>query len=128
MSYLALKHLHLSCVVLSGLGFLWRGGLMWRASPQLHTPLARRLPHVIDSVLLGSALALAFMSGQYPFAVDWLSAKFLALLLYIVLGSLALKRGPTMAVRRASFGLALATYGYIVGVALSRSPTLGLLP
>jgi uncharacterized membrane protein SirB2 len=77
-------------------------------------------------MLLGSALALAFMSGQYPFTVDWLSAKFLALLLYIVLGSLALKRGPTLAVRRASFGLALATYGYIVGVALSRSPTLGL--
>ncbi len=126
MSYLALKHLHLSCVVLSGLGFVWRGALMWRASPWLNKPLTRRLPHVIDSLLLGSALALAFLYGQYPFAVDWLSAKFLALLLYIVLGSLALKRGPTMALRRASFGLALACYGYIVGVALSRSPTLGL--
>ncbi|MDD2884898.1 MAG: SirB2 family protein [Dechloromonas sp.] len=126
MSYLALKHVHLSCVVLSGLGFLWRGLWMWRASPQLQGPLARRLPHLIDSVLLGSAVALAVLSGQYPFAVDWLSAKFFGLLLYIVLGSLALKRGRTMSVRRASFGLALATYGYIVAVALSRSPTLGL--
>lgn len=126
MTYLALKHLHLSCVILSGLGFLWRGFLMWIGSSRLQSPWVRRLPHLIDSLLLGSAMMLAVWSGQYPFAVDWLSAKFFALLCYIVLGNLALKRCRTQRARRASFGLALTTYAYIAGVALSRSPTLGL--
>lgn len=120
MTYLALKHLHVSCVLLSGLGFCLRGLWMLRASPWLTRRLTRIVPHVVDTLLLGSALALAAWSGQWPFRMDWLTAKFGGLLIYIMLGSLALKRGPTQAVRTACFGLALLTYGYIVSVALSR--------
>ena len=125
MTYLALKHLHVTCVVLSGLGFLFRGTLMLRQSPWLTRRVTRTVPHVVDTVLLGSAITMAVMSGQYPFAQPWLTAKLAGLLAYIGLGTVALKRGPTLAIRAAFFVLALLAYAYIVGVALTRSPSLG---
>lgn len=124
MSYLLLKHLHVTCVVLSGLGFCLRGGLMWRNPKMLGKRLARIAPHVIDSILLGSAIAMALMSEQYPFASPWLTAKLFGLLTYIGLGTMALKRGRTLQIRVRFFVLALLVYAYIVGVALTRNPLL----
>ena len=120
--YLALKHLHVTCVVLSGLGFVLRAYWMLIGSPRLHSRPARILPHVIDSTLLGSALTMAWLSGQYPFVQPWLTAKFFGLLAYIVLGAIALKRGRTPAIRARAFVAALLAYGYIVSVALTRQP------
>lgn len=122
MIYLALKHLHVTCVVLSGLGFCLRGWWMLRDSPTLQQRLVRVLPHVVDTLLLGSALSMAFLSGQYPFVQGWLTAKLGGLLAYIVLGAMALKRGRTKAIRARYFVLALLAYGYIVSVAMSRNP------
>lgn len=122
MSYLAIKHLHVTCVILSGLGFCLRGAWMLMDSPRLQQRLARTLPHVVDSLLLGSALTLAVLSGQYPFVQGWLTAKLGGLLAYIVFGSLALKRGRTKAIRAVFLLLALLAYGYIVSVALTRQP------
>lgn len=126
MSYLALKHFHITCVVLSGLGFCLRGWWMLRESPLRQHRLTRVLPHIVDSCLLGSALTMAWMSGQYPFVQGWLTAKFFGLLAYILLGMMALKRGRTLAIRARFFMLALLAYVYIVSVALTRSPLLGL--
>lgn len=124
MSYLALKHLHVTCVILSGLGFCLRGWWMASGSPYLQAWLTRRLPHIVDTTLLASALAMAWMSGQYPFVQGWLTAKVLGLLAYILLGSMALKRARTRAARLGFFALALLAYAYIVGVALTRNPFL----
>ena len=122
MSYLILKHLHVTCVVLSGLGFCLRGWWMLRESPLRQHRLTRILPHIVDTLLLGSALTMAWMSGQYPFVQGWLTAKLCGLLAYILLGMMALKRGRTPAIRARYFGLALLAYAYIVSVALTRSP------
>jgi len=124
MSYLALKHLHVTCVVLSGLGFCLRGWWMARQSPLLQHRLSKTLPHLVDTVLLGSALTLAWMSGQYPFVQGWLTAKVLGLIAYIVFGALALKRAKTRSSRLRFLALALLSYAYIVGVALTRNPLL----
>ncbi|MBP8081304.1 MAG: SirB2 family protein [Arenimonas sp.] len=124
MTYLVLKYLHVACVVLSGLGFSLRGWWMLNDSPQLKTRLARVVPHVIDSVLLGSALLMAWQSSQYPFAQGWLTAKFFGLLAYILCGTMALKRARTKGRRVAFLVLALLAYAYIVGVALTRNPLL----
>ena len=125
MSYLALKHLHVTCVVLSGLGFCLRGWWMLRESPLRQHRLTRTLPHIIDTLLLGSALTMAWMSGQYPFVNGWLTAKLIGLLAYILFGMMALKRGRTLTLRARYFGLAVLAYAYIVSVALTRSPLLG---
>ncbi|THF64379.1 SirB2 family protein [Pseudothauera rhizosphaerae] len=120
--YLALKHLHVSCVVLSIAGFTLRGLWMLAGSRLLGHRLTRVLPHIVDSVLLLSAVALAAMSGQYPFVAGWVTAKVAGLLAYIVLGAVALRRGRTRTVRAAAFVGALAVYGWVVSVALSRNP------
>jgi uncharacterized membrane protein SirB2 len=124
MSYLALKHLHVTCVVLSGLGFALRGWWMLNDSSLLRARLTRVVPHVVDTLLLGSALLMAWESSQYPFAQGWLTAKFFGLLAYILCGTMALKRARTKGRRVVFLVLALLAYAYIVGVALTRNPLL----
>ncbi|MFU2487523.1 SirB2 family protein [Thauera sp. WH-1] len=119
--YYAIKHLHVSCVVLSVAGFLLRGLWMISGSPLLKHRLTRVLPHVIDSVLLLSAIALAVMIAQYPFAADWVTAKVLGLLAYIGLGTVALKRGRTLTVRVSAFSAALLVYAWIASVAMTKN-------
>lgn len=124
MSYLALKHFHVTCAVLSGSLFLLRGFWMLLDSPTLQRRWVRTAPHVIDTLLLTSALIMVFWSGQYPFVQNWLTAKVIALLVYIGLGTIALKRGKTKAIRIAAFIGALLVFAYIVGVALTRQATI----
>jgi uncharacterized membrane protein SirB2 len=112
---------HVACAYLSIAGFALRGALMLGGSPLLQARFARVAPHVVDTLLLLSALAVAWLSGQYPFAQGWLTAKLLALIAYIALGTVALKRGRSKALRATAFVLALATVLYIVSVALTRS-------
>jgi uncharacterized membrane protein SirB2 len=120
--YALLKNLHVGCVLLSGGGFLLRGRWMLAGSALLTHPLSRTLPHLVDTVLLGSALWLAALLNQYPFTAPWLTAKFFALLAYIVLGSLALGRGRSRRVRATAFAAALATYAYLIAVAVAHDP------
>ncbi len=124
MTYATLKTIHVACVVASGAGFLLRGALMLAGSPLLATRFARVAPHVIDTILLVTGVAMAVIAHVSPLAHPWLATKIGALVAYIVLGSIALKRGRTRAIRAAAFAAALATYAYIVGVALTRSPAL----
>jgi len=118
----ALKTLHICCVFLSGSGFLLRSVWMWRDSPWLQARVTRILPHVVDSLLLISAILLALRIQQYPLIHGWLTAKVAALLVYIILGSIALKRGRTRRARMVAALAAMSVFGYIVAVALVRSP------
>lgn len=122
----SIKLMHITAVTLSGAGFVLRGVWMLRDSPLLKARLTRILPHIIDTVLLGSAIWLSLRLYQYPFVHGWLTAKVLALVLYIVLGTLALKRGRTRRARIVSFAAALATFLYILAVAVTRNPFPGL--
>lgn len=99
---------------------------MLQDSSLLNAKPVKILPHIVDTVLLLSAFTLAYLIGQAPFADSWLTAKLLALVAYIVLGVFALRRGKTKVIRSAAFVAALLTFFYIVGVAFSRSATLGM--
>lgn len=120
MSYLAIKHLHMTCAALSGMLFFARGILMLRESPLLQRRWLNTGSHVIDTVLLGSALTMVVWSAQYPFVQGWLTAKVIVLVLYILVGAVALKRGKTKPIRTAAFVIALLLFAYIVKVALTR--------
>ena len=120
VNYLAIKHIHITFAALSGGFFLLRGLWMLLDSPMLQRRWVRIVPHVVDTLLLTSALVLVFWSGQYPFVQNWLTAKVLALVAYIVLGTIALKRGRTKGMRTFALLAALATFAYIVAVALTR--------
>ncbi|HEX8011587.1 MAG TPA: SirB2 family protein [Casimicrobiaceae bacterium] len=126
MDYATLKLIHQSAVVLSLTGFLARGLGMLGDAAWIRTRAARTLPHVVDTVLLASALGLVWMLRVSPFVVPWLAAKLVGLIVYIVLGSIALKRGQTKRVRALAWVAALLTFGYIVSVAITKDPR-GLL-
>ena len=120
-TYVLLKYLHVGCVVLSGGGVVLRGAWMMQGSPMLARRWVRVLPHVVDTVLLASAIALAAMIGQYPLVHGWLTTKVFGLVAYIILGTIALKRGRTRAVRITAFCGALLVFAYIVAVAITKS-------
>lgn len=122
MSYIAIKHLHVTFAALSGMLFFLRGIWMLSGSAQPQQRWIRIVPHLVDTLLLGSALVLVVWSGQYPFAQPWLTAKLIALIAYIGLGVIALKRAKTQPVRIAAFIGALAAFGYILMVAVTRHP------
>lgn len=120
--YIAIKHLHVACVIVSISGFFLRGMLMVAESPILQQRWIKVVPHVNDATLLAAAIALSAMSGQYPFVDGWLTAKVFGLITYIILGSIALKAGRTRGVRIAAWLAAMVTFGYVVSVALTRNP------
>lgn len=120
--YTLVKYVHVISVVVSVTGFFLRGVLMMRASPLLEARWIKVLPHVNDTVLLIAALTLAAMSEQYPFVVDWVTAKVLGVIAYIILGALALRDASTRGMRIVCWLAALTAFGWIVSVALSRHP------
>lgn len=98
--------------------------------PYANHPAFRYASSGIDTILLIAAILLTLILGQFPFVNAWLTVKLALLVLYIVLGSFALKRAKTQGGRALAFVGALATFAWIVGVAVTRNPQgwLGLLP
>jgi len=125
VEYGAIKVIHVGAAAVSLALFVLRGSWMLGAPARLDRRWVRIVPHVIDTVLLGSALWLAWQLGAQG-TRGWLAAKLAGLAVYIALGAIALKRGRTRATRTTAFVAALATFGYIVSVAVTKSP-LGLL-
>ncbi len=117
-----LKSIHITCVSLSYTLFLLRGIWMLRESPALQQRWVRIAPHTVDTLLLTSAILLAWQLGYSPLEQPWLAAKIVALLLYIVIGSIALKRGKTKRIRIAAWLVAQLIFFYIVSVALTHDP------
>ncbi len=103
--------------MLSVLGFLARGVLKLQGSAIIDKKLVKILPHVIDTVLLVSAITLVIMSGQYPWVAPWVGAKIVGLVIYIGLGVVVMRTAKTQQTRIVAFVLALVTAGYIFMVA-----------
>ena len=122
MSFLLLKGLHITCAVTSYTLFFLRGIWSLKDSPIMRQRWVRILPHVIDTLLLVSAIALAIIIQQYPFVDTWLTAKVIGLLLYIGLGLVALRYGRSKTVRLSAWLLAQAVFACIVLVAIQHNP------
>jgi uncharacterized membrane protein SirB2 len=123
MAYYALiKHLHLVTIVITLALFVLRGVWMMMDSPRLQARWARIVPHINDTLLLASGIALAVLMQQYPLVHGWLTAKLFALIAYIVLGTLALRRGKTKAQRVTAWIAALLVFGYMLAVARAHDP------
>lgn len=120
--FLWFKTTHVAMAFTTLVFFLIRITWAWRASPRLRQRFVRWTAMSIDTVLLSSALATAFTIGQYPFVNNWLTAKFFALLGYIILGDIALWRVRNNTQRTAALLAAVAAFGYIVLVAWCHDP------
>lgn len=117
--YADVKTLHVASVVVSIVLFTTRYAWRVRAPGRLAARWVKVVPHVVDTVLLASALWLAWQLGRG--ALPWVLAKVAALLAYIVLGSIALKRARTARGRALAFSAAILAFAYIVSVALTKS-------
>jgi uncharacterized membrane protein SirB2 len=116
------KLVHVAAVIASGGLFFVRGlAVQLGAGWAMAAPL-RYLSYSIDTVLLTAALTLSSMLRQYPLAQSWVTAKVVLLVVYSVLGSFALKRGRTRAVRAACFAAAIGVYLVIVSIARAHHP------
>ncbi len=119
--------LHVCCVTLSGALFAIRGVLRVGDLPVANHRALRILSYVIDTTLLTAAVLLTLILHQYPLVNAWLTTKLLLLLVYIALGTIALRRARTTAGRVAALTAALATFAFIVGVAITHQPAGWLL-
>jgi uncharacterized membrane protein SirB2 len=118
MGFLLLKGLHITCAIASYTLFFLRGIWSLRGSPIMRQRWIKIVPHVVDTLLLIAAIALAIAIHQYPFVDAWLTAKVLGLLLYIGLGFIALKFGKTRTIRIIAWLAAQIVFAYIVLVAI----------
>ena len=110
----------------SGSFFALRGaGVLAGARWPMWAPL-RYLTYTIDTVLLTAALMLVTLLHQYPFVQTWLTAKVCLLVVYIVLGTFALKRARTRRARAGFYVAAIAVFLFIVSIARAHHP-LGIL-
>ncbi len=118
--YYALKLAHVACVVISGSLCVYRYA---RLSMYPDQPLAKALkvlPHINDTVLLLCAIGMLSLIGLNPFTTPWLLAKIVALLVYIVLGTVCMRSPPSSRRQAVSFVAAISVFAYIVLVGLSK--------
>jgi len=125
--YPQILHLHVASVVLSGSLFGIRALLRIAASPLANHRALRILSYLIDTTLLVAAILLTLIIHQYPGVNGWLTAKVLLLVLYIALGTLALRRARPGFGRCAASLAALLVFGFIIGVAVMHHPAGWLL-
>lgn len=121
--YLDIRLVHIGAVCASGGLFLLRGlGVNIFAATWPTWAPVRYASYTIDTVLLTAALMLMTIVHQFPFVHAWLTVKVILLVVYIVLGSFALKRGKTRASRLGYFGAALLVFVFILSVARAHDP------
>ena len=122
MDYGLVKLVHQSAVALSLAGFFARGVGMLRDAGWVKHRLAKTLPHVVDTVLIVSAVWLAWILRLTPSNAAWIGAKIGGLIAYIVIGMVALRFARTKAVRAGAWVLAMLTFAWIVSVAITKDP------
>lgn len=122
--YMAIKHLHMTLAIISILGFIVRGPLAITQHQLMQKKWIRILPHVIDTFLLVSAIYLAWILSVHPFNSPWITTKIVALILYIVLGTMVIKRRGSVMRQWTTYALAVLLFGYIIAVAITKSPLL----
>ncbi|HXS88498.1 MAG TPA: SirB2 family protein [Steroidobacteraceae bacterium] len=120
--YPQIKAVHIAAVMASGSLFLVRGAAVQLGAAWAMAAPLRYLSYAIDTALLTAALMLATIIHQFPFVQGWLTAKVLLLVVYVVLGSFALKRGRTRVVRTSCWVAALLVYLFIVSIARAHHP------
>ena len=118
-SYLIFKHLHMTAVALSGLLFMVRGLWLLQGSAQLQAKWVKITPHVVDTLLLVSAIAMLVVAQQFPV---WVHVKITLLVVYIGLGLMAFKKAKTQGQKLTFLLAAVAVYVFLISVALAKSP------
>jgi len=127
MEYALLRLIHVGTVYITFGLFVTRGIWMLLDSPRLQDRWVKVVPHLNDTLLFVAAIGMLIAGGLNPLVHPWLLVKIFGLLLYIYLGTMALKRGRTKGQRTIYFIAALATIGYIIAVAVTKQVIPGVI-
>lgn len=121
--YPQIKWVHIMAVMCSGSLFLLRGLLVQagKSGFAMAAPV-RYLSYSIDTILLTAALMLLTILPHAMFANGWLTTKLVLLVVYVGLGTFALKRGRSKRVRAVCYVAALATFAVMFGIARMHDP------
>ncbi len=119
--YAMLKHTHVTLVVISLVLFVWRGYLAVHGRYRT-TRLRNLLIHGVDTLLLLCGVSLAVLLAMNPLHTPWLFAKIVALVAYVLVAAIAVRRGKTLRQRQVAWYLALAIFLYMVSVAITKNP------
>jgi len=120
--YIPVRTAHVAFVLISGSLFAVRGlAVIGKAQWAMVRPL-RLLSYTIDTLLVGAATLLLYILRLNPLTTPWLATKLSLLGLYVLLGSLALKRAPDPRSRLVSYVGALLCFGLMVSVAITHDP------
>lgn len=114
MSHIIIKHIHVTFVILTFISFSMRVYWMIAGSGLLHNKVVKIVPHIIDTLLLLSGLTMAIMYYGAFYQQQWLMFKLLGVVIYIILGSIALKLGKTKPIRVVAVFAAWAVFFYII--------------
>ncbi|NLJ93406.1 MAG: SirB2 family protein [Aeromonadales bacterium] len=123
MSYMALKHAHMMFALISIVLFMLRAWIAVPSPARIKSKVLKVLPHIIDTLLLILGVWLAVMMKYNPMGNSpWLAAKIIGLVLYIIVGTIAIKRGKTARQRLIATLAAIVIFAYIYGAAVTKSP------
>ena len=120
--YEIVKYIHVTAIILSISGFIVRVNLQLNDSPYQTKYWFKKLPHKVDTILLASALTMVYIMGVNPLTTFWISEKIIGLLIYILLGMVALRWGKTKTVKKVAASAAVIVFAYIVYVAHYKAP------
>lgn len=120
--YEIVKYIHVTAIILSISGFLVRVNLQLNDSPYQTKYWFKKLPHKVDTILLASALTMVYIMGVNPLTTFWISEKIIGLLIYILLGMVALRWGKTKTVKKVAASAAVIVFAYIIYVAHYKAP------
>lgn len=118
--YETLKLAHISCVVISGSLFIYRYARLSLHPDQALPKALKVLPHINDTVLLSCAIGMLVLIGLNPFTTPWLLAKIVALVVYIVLGTICMRSLPGSRRQNVSFVTAISVFAYILLVGFNK--------
>ena len=126
--YAYLKLLHVTLAIVSVSGFMRRAWWSVNESPLLKTRFARIAPHVVDTFFLLAGIAMIWIASLPVLSTPWLLAKFAGLVVYVLVGTVAIKRGKTREIRLMASILAVGVFAWVVGISIRKSPLSWLTP
>ncbi|MDE2614126.1 MAG: SirB2 family protein [Burkholderiales bacterium] len=117
--YQAVKNAHVTFVSISVALFVARGVAVQMRSRWPMRAAVRRVSVVIDTLLISAGGLLWWMLSLNPLRERWLGAKLLLVVVYIVIGSFALKRAPTLGAKAGAFVASIVCVALVAVIALT---------
>jgi len=122
MNYLLLKQIHATLALISISGFMLRWCWRMMRSPLAQMRAVRIAPHVVDTLFLATAITLSLMAEEGSLSPAWFSAKIIGLVMYILLGMVAMRSAPSIRQSLPAFIVAVAVFAWVATVARTKSP------